>query len=302
MTTPTTSRRAAGVAAALFAVALWAGWIPVTRLGVVTRLTPWDVAALRFGISGLLLLPLFLRRYREVPWSRPVPLAGLVAGAGVPYLLAFGSGLRIANSGQGGVLGPGANGAFVAAFALAALGERPGRRRVFGLAITLVGVALVVLHDASQGGVRIGGFALILLASALWAVYTVSSRALALDPLLNAAVVCVVNALLYVPDYLAAGGAARLAAVPAADLALQAVYQGVVTAIVALVAYAFAVERLGPTGAAGFTPLSPVLAAAFGWLMLGDTVDPATGGGLALVAAGVVVASGALARTAAPGR
>src|SRR5512143_2875584 len=195
--------RSAGVLAALFAVSVWAAWIPVTRLGVVTRLTPWDVAALRFSVAGVVLAPVLVRRWREVPWARVVPLACLVAGAGVPYVLAFGAGLKIANSGQGAVLGPGANSALVMLLALAALGERPTRRRALGLAITLAGVALVILHDVALGAVRLGGFGLILFASFLWATYTVASRMLHLEPVLNAAVVCCVNAVLFLPFYVA---------------------------------------------------------------------------------------------------
>jgi drug/metabolite transporter (DMT)-like permease len=283
--------RSAGIFAALLAVSVWAAWIPVTRLGVVTSLSPWDVAALRFGVAGLVLAPVLVRRWREIPWRRASAIACLLAGAGVPYVLTFGMGLRVANSGQGAVLGPGANSALVAAFALAVLAERPSRGRALGLGITLTGVAIVLLHDVALGGVRVGGFALILCASSLWASYTVASRVLHLDPVVNAALVCTGNALLYLPFYLAAGGGEALAAAPAGDLWLQAIYQGLITSVLALIAYAFAVHRLGPTSASGFTPLSPVLAAAFGWLLLGDTVDLATAFGLAMVAVGVIVAS-----------
>ena len=41
----------------LAAVSIWSGWIVVARLGLRTSLTPWDIAALRFGVAGLLLLP-----------------------------------------------------------------------------------------------------------------------------------------------------------------------------------------------------------------------------------------------------
>jgi drug/metabolite transporter (DMT)-like permease len=292
--------RTAGIVAALFAVSVWAAWIPVTRLGVVTRLSAWDVSALRFGVAGLVLLPVLVRRWREVPWRRVGPLAALVAGAGVPYLMAFGSGLTIANSGQGAVLGPGANSALVALFAFALLGERPSRLRALGLAITLTGVALVILHDVALGAVRLGGFALILFASSLWATYTVASRLLHLEPVLNAAVVCVLNAVLYLPFYVAGGGLARLAAAPAGDVWLQAIYQGLITSVFALIAYAYAVQRLGPTVASSFTPLSPVLAAAFGWLLLGDALDSATALGLGLVAVGVIVATRGGVRRAEP--
>ncbi|HUO79991.1 MAG TPA: DMT family transporter [Steroidobacteraceae bacterium] len=286
------ARRAAGIAAALLAVSIWAGWIPVTRLGVVTRLSPADVAALRFGTAGLVLAPLLALRIREVPWHRPWPLLAMLVGAGVPYFLLFAYGLRLANSGQGGVLGPGATSAFAALLAWLALGERPNPRRLAGLALTAAGVAVVVLHDALAGATRVAGFALILCASLGWAAYTVASRALLLRPVVNAATVAVLNALLFVPAYLAFGGAARLARVPLADLALQAFYQGILAAIVALAAFAFAIARLGAAAAAGFAPLSPVLVAGFGWLLLGDTVDAATAAGLAAVAAGVVIANG----------
>jgi drug/metabolite transporter (DMT)-like permease len=286
------ARRAAGIGAALVAVSIWAGWIPVTRLGVVTRLAPADVAALRFGTAGLVLAPLFVLHFREVPWRRPWPLLAMLVGAGVPYFLLFAYGLRLANSGQGGVLGPGATSAFAVVLAWLALGERPRARRLAGLAVTATGIATVVLHDVLGGGARVAGFALILAASLGWASYTVASRALQLRPVVNAATVAVVNALLFVPGYLALGGAARLAAVPLADLALQAFYQGILAAIVALIAFAFAIHRLGAAAAASFAPLSPVLVALFGWLLLSDTVDAATAVGLVAVAAGVVIANG----------
>lgn len=287
-------RRAAGIAAALLAVSIWAGWIPVTRLGVVTSLAPADVAALRFGTAGLVLAPLFVLHFREVPWHRPWVLLAMLVGAGVPYFLLFAYGLRLANSGQGGVLGPGATSAFAALLAWLALGERPRARRLAGLAVTAAGIATVVLHDVLGGGARVPGFALILLAALGWAAYTVASRALMLRPVVNAATVAVVNAVAFVPAYLALGGVARLAAVPLADLALQAFYQGILAAVVALIAFAFAIHRLGAATAASFAPLSPVLVALFGWLLLGDPVDAATAAGLAAVAGGVVIANGAI--------
>ncbi|MBS0395940.1 MAG: DMT family transporter, partial [Proteobacteria bacterium] len=201
--------RAAGVAAALVAVSIWAGWIPVTRLGVVTRLSPADVAALRYVTASLVLLPALWLHRRELSW-RPLPLLAVLAGAGVPYFLLFAYGLRLANSGQGGVMGPGATSVFAALLAWLVLGERPRRRRLAGLLVTAAGVAAVVLHDVLGGGGRVAGFALILAASCGWAAYTVASRALGLRPVLNAALVAVGNTALFLPAYLASGGPARL--------------------------------------------------------------------------------------------
>ncbi|MEA3091311.1 MAG: hypothetical protein QOJ04_2653 [Caballeronia sp.] len=46
----------------LAAVSIWSGWIVVARLGLKTSLTPWDIAALRFAVAGLVLAPYLLRK------------------------------------------------------------------------------------------------------------------------------------------------------------------------------------------------------------------------------------------------
>lgn len=283
--------RVAGMAAALFAVCVWAGWLPMTRLAVVSSLSPLDLAVLRYGVAGLVLAPVLIRRRREIPWAHPTSLIAILWGAGVPYFLLFAYGLRLANSGQGGVLGPGAVSVLVALLAWWLLGERPGTARLVGIAVTGVGVAIVVGHDLATGGGRLTGFALILLASLSWAAFTIASRRLALSPLLVAAISAVPSALLLVPIYFLVVGWQHFGLVPAHELLLQAGYQGLLTAVGAMMAFAFAVERLGAAGASSVTPLSPVLMALFGWLILRDTVDLATGVGLGAVALGVVIAN-----------
>ncbi|HXQ63659.1 MAG TPA: DMT family transporter [Steroidobacteraceae bacterium] len=285
------TRRAAGFLAAVAAVSVWAGWLPVTRLAVTGRFSPEDVAALRFGAAGLLLAPVLLLRWREVPWRRASMMLPLLIGAGVPYQLLFGHGVAIANSGQAAVLGPGIVSSCVAVLAVLFLGEHLRRGQVIGLGATLAGVAVVVGHDLATGSARIGGYLLIMLASLHWSAYTTASRALRLHPVVNAAAVAVVNAAIYLPIYVASGKAARLAEIPAGALWLQLVYQGILTAVLALIAFAFAVERLGAAAAASIVPLTPVLATLFGWLLLGDSVDAATATGLAAVATGVLLAN-----------
>ena len=55
-----TVRYARGALYGLAAVSIWSAWIVVARLGLRTSLTPWDIAALRFGVAGILLLPYVL--------------------------------------------------------------------------------------------------------------------------------------------------------------------------------------------------------------------------------------------------
>jgi drug/metabolite transporter (DMT)-like permease len=44
------------------AAAIWASWSAMTRLAVTTSLDAWDIAALRFGVAGVLLSPVLVRR------------------------------------------------------------------------------------------------------------------------------------------------------------------------------------------------------------------------------------------------
>jgi len=62
MQDPTTKTYIRGALYGLAAVCIWAAFIVVSRLGVSTSLTPWDVAAIRFCVAGLLLLPYLLRK------------------------------------------------------------------------------------------------------------------------------------------------------------------------------------------------------------------------------------------------
>jgi drug/metabolite transporter (DMT)-like permease len=287
----TVENRAPGICAAIAAVSIWAAWIPITRAGVTATLSPLDVAAVRFATSALLLLPLLALRWRSIPWRKPIGLFWLTAGAGTPYMLAFGYGLKVANSGQGAVLGPGANSMIVAVIAAFVLGERYRAQRMIGIAVISLGVAIVLLSEGLTGGERLWGFAMILGASTLWAAHTVASRSLHLDPWTTATVVCCLNAAALLPFYIAMGGLERLAAAPANEIILQAVFQGVITAILAMVLYAYAVRKLGASGASVFPPLSPVLAAAFGFLLLGDPLELPTAIGLLCVLAGVLIAA-----------
>src|SRR6267142_6372214 len=51
-----------GAVCAIPAVAIWAGWLVMMRVGVNTTLTAFDLTALRFGVAGVVLLPVVVRR------------------------------------------------------------------------------------------------------------------------------------------------------------------------------------------------------------------------------------------------
>jgi drug/metabolite transporter (DMT)-like permease len=96
---------------------------------------------------------------------------------------------------------------------------------------------------------------------------------------------------IYLSLYLAVHGA-RLAQVPLAGLAVQAVFQGVLVTIVSLLLYARAITILGAPGGAAFGALVPALSALFAIPLLGEWPDTYDWAGIVLVSAGVWLASG----------
>ena len=90
----------------LAAVSIWSGWIVVARLGLKGSLTPWDIAALRFGVAGLLLLPYVVHKGLALERLGWIGLAAIVLGGGAPVLLAN-AGLLFAPAAHAGALFPG---------------------------------------------------------------------------------------------------------------------------------------------------------------------------------------------------
>ncbi|WP_160937177.1 EamA family transporter [Teichococcus coralli] len=277
-----------GIAAALLAAVVWGGALAMTRLGVAGpgRLGPADIALLRFTAPALLLLPVLLRALPRLRQVSPWLLAALLAGGGAPFVLVAGAGLRHAGAAEAGALLPGTVPLCVAVVSVL-FGERLGLRRLAGLALIAAAVLAVAGPSALDGFAEAGTGHMLLLAAALLAsLYTVGLRRAGIGAWEAAAFVSAGSVLALVPLYLLAGPA--LPAAPWDMLALQALFQGGASGLLAPVAFALAVTRLGAARAAAFGGLSPGIAALFGFALLGET--PALLPVVAVLAAGLGVA------------
>ncbi|HYN79074.1 MAG TPA: DMT family transporter [Lamprocystis sp. (in: g-proteobacteria)] len=304
MKPPTVSPRAplphptylTGAAWGVFAISIWVGWILLTRFGVTTTLSPYDITALRFGCAGVLLLPIVIREGFAVRRIGLPLLAVICAGAGVPYVLIASGGLQFAPSAHAGALIAGTMPLWAALLATLFLDERIARPRRVGLLLIPVGILILVgagLTDFATGYWR--GHLLFLLAAVCWASFTVAMRRAGntgLTALHAAAIVSVVSALWYLPIY-AFFLPHRIAAASWAVIAVQTVYQGVLVAIVSLYAYARAVGILGASLGASFASLVPVLAMLAAIPLLGEVPRPADYFGIAAITLGVFLSSGA---------
>lgn len=274
------------------AICIWAAFIVVSRLGVRTGLTPWDVAAIRFVVAGVLLTPYLAKRglaLERLGWKG---VAAIIVGCGAPMVLLVNAGLLFAPAAHGGALFPGVMPLMVAILASLVLNEPFTARKKAGLVLIVLGaVGIVWGRGGTIGTIENVGDALFLLAGLAWAGYTVAMRRARLDGLHAAAIAAVGSLVLYLPIYACLSGVSVFRA-SLFDIGLQAVVQGLLTAIVALMLYGRMVGILAATGGAAFVALTPVTTGLMAIPVLGEWPGATDWMAIVLISGGVYVVSG----------
>ena len=275
----------------LAAISIWSGWIVVARLGLQTSLTPWDIAALRFGVAGLQLLPYLLNKGLARDRLGWIELAAIVIGGGAPVLLAN-AGLMFAPAAHAGALFPGVMPLAVAILAAAILHEPFGGAKRIGFLLILPGIFGIALGTGNVIDYRqTVGHALFLGSALAWACYTIAMRRARLDGLHAASIAAVGALFLCMPVYLLAEGT-NIVHAPLGDVAVQAFVQGILTAIASLVFYGRAVSILGASSGAAFAALSPAMTAVMAIPVLGEWPSMMDWIAIISISLGVYVVSG----------
>jgi drug/metabolite transporter (DMT)-like permease len=282
----------AGSLAALSSVTVWGGWIVFTRHGVITDMSPVTLGLLRYSLPALLMLPLLLksgRAYGKAGWWK---CAIMIAGSGAPFFLLCSNAMTLAPAAHVGVMLPGVMPMFVALFSVVLFGEKLGGVRLLGYGIVLAGVALLggsALLNAGAGDWR--GHALLLLSAASWACFTLAFKRSGLTAWQAAALINGVSVVIMGGLYAVQDGPG-LGALPWQTLAIQGFAQGILSGLLALAAYSYAVSVLGASKASAFVSLTPALTAVLAAFTIGEWPDAITIAAVIIVSSGVALASG----------
>ncbi|HJW26406.1 MAG TPA: DMT family transporter [Rhodocyclaceae bacterium] len=285
-----TASHRTGYLAALGTVAIWTGFILVSRLGGKSALTPYDVLALRLGTAALL-LALFAGRLPAAAW-RDLRLWALAALGGVGYGVLVYSGFKSVPAAHGAILLPGLQPFMIAIAAWFIVGERPSPARTAGYAAIAGGIGLtaVPVISGQWSPAMLAGDGLILASSAVWAVFSVLAKRWRFDPWLLTRFVAIGSAVLFLPVYFAALPKA-LDAAPWSTILFQGLYQGIGPTILAMVLYLKAVESLGPARVGALIGLVPVLAGLAAVPLLAEPLTLWLACGLLAVSLGAYLAS-----------
>jgi drug/metabolite transporter (DMT)-like permease len=271
---------------------IWGAQPVVASFGYKAGLTALDLTMLRFAASGLLMLPLFIRRgignAGGVGWKRALAFVLL---AGPIYNMVLIGGLQWAPATHSSLIYPACTPIFTALIARLLL---DGRQRIpiLGLTLLVAGVLTVklgsILHpvagvnpDAWRGDILFAAAAL------MWSLYTVLMRRWNTEPLAVVTVVQV-GGLLYLPFYFLFAGLSVFR-LDATAIAIQTLYMGIIVSVISVLLFNLAVRLLGPK-AAMFTALMPVVGVGLAVLVLDEPLTLSLMLGTVLIVGGLFIA------------
>lgn len=274
----------------------WAGNFVVGR-AIHDDITPVSLTFWRWIVAAAVLLPLAggatwrARAAVRREWRLLVVLAatGVVGFQFVVY-----QGLRTTTA-INGVLIIATIPAVIPAIAYGLDATRVGRRQIAGIAVSMAGVAAIVLRGDADLAVSLrfnAGDLWIALAVPMWALYSVLVRRRPIDlpPLVMLLTIVLIGLAMLAPGYLwdraAHGG---FAPTPATLAAIA--YVGVAASVVAFVCWNRGIAGVGASKAGLFLHLMPVFAAILAVIFLGERIHPYHGAGMGLIAAGLYLSS-----------
>jgi drug/metabolite transporter (DMT)-like permease len=278
----------------LIAVVIWGAAYVVTKSGL-SELPPMLFALLRYCVASLLLVPLALARGGLAKLPRPVPWKTLVLMAlfGVAlYYFLFNLALSYTTASHVALI-QSSFPAILATMAVLWLHERLTRQRVLGIALAVVGVALIVARAEPDGTARdpLLGNALTFGSVLIWSVYTILAKRVAeADALAVTAVVAVLGTIMLVPAALIENANASILSISAEGW-LKIVYLGALASAVSYLLYNRALRDIDASLAGIFINLSPVIGVISGVIFLDESITRLAILGGALVLAGVWISS-----------
>jgi len=286
---------AVGVACGLVVPFIWGGWIVASRFGVLNALTPFDVAALRVGVAAIIVFPLFaMRGFAGLPlWKGAV----VSFGVGAPFALTSFGGMSLAPVIHAGVLTNGSMPIFAAILGYLWLREHPSRPQLLGLLLIVAGAGMLGGDSFSidAPAQQWLGDMLLVGAGLCFAIYMTVLRRWNVTFVQAVIAIPIISSAVYIPIWVLflPSGLLNFAAFPPwQEVALQAVYQGVVASFIVVMLITRATQSIRATTMAVFLAGAPALAVLLGVALLDEVPSAIAWTGLVVTTIGMILAVG----------
>jgi drug/metabolite transporter (DMT)-like permease len=287
--------RTAAIAAIVLLMIIWGTTYIVTKIAI-REVPPLTLAALRFLITALVLLPFALAAggLRRLP--RPLPVGDIVAMAltgFVLYYAFFNYALEYGSASQGALI-QALIPVGVAITAVIVLKEKLSGTRVSGIALAVLGVAIIVIagKSDSESPSPLLGAVLMLLSVVAWSIYTVQVKRLAeVEPTVLLTAIACVGTVIQIPLVVF-----ELARRPE-PLAISAqgwasvVFLGAIASGLGLLVYNRALRLLDASLVGTYINLVPIIGVLSAVLLLGEALEGWQIAGSVLALLGVWLAS-----------
>jgi drug/metabolite transporter (DMT)-like permease len=246
----------AGVGYALAAVAIWTGFILVSKAGALAALALPDMMMVRFGTAFILFSP-FIWQHRKTILQWRMFVLGSIGG--LAYALFVFNGFQHAPATHAALLLPGLMPIMIAVLAYFLANERHTTASWIGILISSLGILALLAETMLSGASYWLGDISFVIACVFWGIFTVLLRRWKFAPWQATLGIIAVTTLLFAPVYILFLPH-HLSDASWQMIGLQAFYQGVMATTVQMVCYGRAVHILGATKMGGLMALVPVFA------------------------------------------
>ncbi len=269
-----------GYAAAITVAIIWSTWLVASRSGAQSALTIYDLAALRYGVSAIVALPIVLY-YKPWQGMSALRIAVMSFLLGPVYILAVFLAFQYAPASHGGIFMNGALPALTLFISWLCFQQSAHRLQIFGVVLILIGAVLAVIDAAELSLVNAWvGDGLFIISAVFFSGYLIFARLWHISTTQVLLCSSIVNAVLFVPVwyfFLPSG----FQEASQSQLIIQLLYQGLIPGLLGLLLVATATRNIGPAATAAFMAAVPGLGSVLGVVMLDEV--PGIYGWLSLV-------------------
>ena len=260
-----------GVNSAIAVIFIWSTWLVVSRVGVQSNLTIFDLAAIRYGVSSIIALP-FVLYYK--PWKTLTlrKLIVLTLLLGPLYVFCVFAGFVYAPVAHGGIFLNGSLPAITLVMGLIIYKQKLSFNQAFGLGLIVLACVFALLDlSAVVNFYTWRGDLLFFLSAIFFSGYLLVARNWNLSLIEILFCSSVINCIIYLPIWFLFLPKGALD-VTSNQLALQIFYQGIIPNVVGLLLVANAAKNIGSAATAAFLAAVPSLSSLLGVVFLQEVL------------------------------